>query len=133
MKQKVLLLAVFLIAAIYLMYKRTISKKESVLITGSWKLDSVKTGADSNLIYFMLLSSMKKDSSEVDFRFTNDTLITYASGEADTTGFHFNARKQELTLENDEKEVFECDKINDSIISLTAKDSTSLYLKKVKD
>jgi len=132
MKLKIFLVIIIIAAAVYLIYRMMSPRNETSVLAGSWKLDSVKTGADSNLIYFMLLSSMKEDSTNIDFLFTRDTLFTFAGDEADTNTYSFNQRKKEVTIQSDEKEVYVFNKINDSTISLTARDSTSLYLKKIK-
>jgi len=132
MKPKIFLIFILIAAAIYFAYRMFSPLNDTSVLAGSWKLDSVKTGADSNLIYFMLLSSMKEDSTEVDFLFSHDSLFTFTGDQADTNTYSFDERKKEVTIKSDEKEVYTFNKINDSIISLTAKDSTALYLKKIR-
>lgn len=128
---RIFLILILIAVAIYFIYRKSSNGNDNSVLAGSWKLDSVKTGADSNLIYFMLLSSMKEDSTEVDFLFSGDSLFTFVGDDADTNTYSFNERKKEVTIQSDEKEVYVYNKINDSTISLTAKDSSSLFLKKV--
>jgi len=132
MKLKIIIILVVLAAAVYFIFKMITPHNGGSQLVGNWKLDSVKTGADSNLIYFMLLSSMQKDSSEIDFLFTKDSLFTFAGDEKDTNAYRFNEKKNEVTIQGDEKELYLFNKLNDSTITLTAKDSTSLYLVKAR-
>jgi len=132
MKLKIIIILVVLAAAVYFIFKMIKPHNSESQLVGNWKLDSVKTGADSNLIYFMLLSSMQKDSSEIDFLFTKDSLFTFAGDEKDTNAYRFNEKKNEVTIQGDEKELYLFNKLNDSTITLTAKDSTSLYLVKAR-
>jgi hypothetical protein len=132
MKVRTLIIVLAVAVAVYFTFKLITPANVESQLVGNWKLDSVKTGADSNLMYFMLLSSMQKDSSEIDFLFTKDSLFTFAGDETDTNTYRFNEKKKEITIDGDDKEIYQFNKLNDTTITLTAKDSTSLYLVKAR-
>jgi hypothetical protein len=110
MKVRTLIIVLAVAVAVYFTFKLIMPANVESQLVGNWKLDSVKTGADSNLIYFMLLSSMQKD----------------------TNTYRFNEKKKEITIDGDDKEIYQFNKLNDTTITLTAKDSTSLYLVKAR-
>ncbi len=105
------------------------SKKKDVSnpLVGEWKLDSVKLAKDSNFTSFAFAGVSKPDSVEVSF--TKDTVFTHTKDHVDTVGYSFDAKTNQLTIK-DSSQIFAFTRMNDSLVSLTGKDSTILFLLK---
>jgi hypothetical protein len=96
-------------------------------LVGEWRIDSVSFAKDSNFTYFLFAGENKPDSVEVTF--TKVTAFTRSKDNVDTVGYEFDAKTNQLIVE-DSSQIFSFAKINDSLISLTTKDSTILILQK---
>ena len=99
-------------------------------LVGKWRIDSVSPGKDSNLVYFMLLSSMIQDSLQTDFNFTKDTIFTYSEDDVDTSAYQFDEKKKQMKIADEPDEIYNYASVDDSTISLTANDGTILFLRK---
>lgn len=96
-------------------------------LVGEWRIDSVSFAKDSNFTYFLFAGENKPDSVEVSF--TKDAAFTRSKDHVDTVGYEFDGKTNELIVE-DSSQIFSFAKINDSLITLTAKDSTTLILQR---
>lgn len=104
------------------------SKKKEVSnpLVGEWKLDSVKFAKDSNFASFFF-AGINPDSLEVSF--TKDTVFSRTKDHVDTMKYVFDTKTNQMMIE-DSSQAFNFVKLNDSLITLTAKDSTTLFLQK---
>ncbi len=79
----------------------------------------------------LILDMALTDSSTNDYQFTKDSLLTFKNGNAFEKSFYFfNPSTQEFILKDSTEERFVVHRISDSLISLTGKDSTRIFLKK---
>jgi hypothetical protein len=106
---------------------RSKKKEASNPLVGEWKLDSVRLAKDSNFTAFLFAGIIKPDSVEVSF--TKDTVLTRTKDHVDTVGYFFDVKTNQLTIK-DSSQIFAFAKMNDSLILLTSKDSTVLFLQK---
>lgn len=133
---KIKSLAAFIIAAAVIVFISCnwLTAKENKTtnpLIGSWKMDSLKVGKDSSFINYLLLASIEKDTSSIDFRFSQDTLFTHSQNDVDTTFYRFDEKLKRLLAKEDSIEtVYSFSRINDSIITLTSQDSSMIFLKK---
>lgn len=129
MKIKIFVALVATATIIFLSCNWFRSKKKEVSnpLVGEWKLDSIKFAKDSNFTSFLFAGVNKPDSVEVSF--TNDTVFTRAKDHVDTMKYAFDAKTNQMIAE-DSSQTFAFVKVNDSLITLTAKDSTILFLQK---
>lgn len=129
MKIKIFVALVATATIIFLSSNWFRSKKKEVgnPLVGEWRIDSVRFAEDSNFNYFLFAGGNKSDSVAVSF--TKDTAFTRSTDHVDTVGYEFDAKANQLIVE-DSSQIFSFAKINDSLISLTAKDSTILLLQK---
>jgi hypothetical protein len=130
-KMKIKVLVAFIATATIIFLScnwfRSKKKEASNPLIGEWKLDSVGFPRDSNFTNFFLAGMSKPDSVEVSF--TKDTVFTRTKDHVDTAGYAFDAKTNQLTTK-DSSQTFTFVKVNDSLISLTTKDSTILFLQK---
>lgn len=105
------------------------SKKKEVSnpLVGEWNLDSIKLAKDSNFTSSLFAGMAKPDSIEISFR--KDTVFTRAKDHVDTAKYVFDTKTNQMIIE-DSSQAFTFVKVNDSLISLTSKDSTVLFLQK---
>lgn len=101
-------------------------------LTGRWRIDSISTGKDTaNDLGMLILDMALKDSSTNDYQFTKDSILTLKNGnEFEKTAYYFKPSTQEFVLKDSIEERFVVNRINNSLISLTGKDSTQIFLKK---
>lgn len=128
-------IAVIAIAALILLFvscKWFQNRKtdSSNLLTGKWRIDSVDRGNDSNAIGFLLLAFSRNDS--LDYEFGKDTVLFYSKDTTEKMKYEFDSVKKQLTFKDSANTVYGFRQINDSLIALTDKDSSTLFLKKVK-
>jgi hypothetical protein len=107
------------------------SKKKEVYnsLVGEWKLDSIKAGSDTSFVHFLINAAIK-DSGEVNVSFTKDSISIHSIYATDTVGYSFNEKVNQLNIKDSTNESFAFNKVNDSLIALTTKDSAVLYLLK---
>jgi hypothetical protein len=107
------------------------SKKKEVSnpLVGEWKLDSIKTGNDTSAVHF-LIAAVMKDSSGVDISFTKDSIFTHSKDAVDTVGYSFDEKANQLSIKDSINQSFAFAKLNDSLITLTSKDSAVFFLQK---
>ncbi len=110
------------------------TKKVNVnnLLIGRWRIDSISTGKDTgNDLAMLILAMALKDSSTNDYQFTKDSLLTFKNGNAfESSSYYFDPSTQEFILKDSTEERFVVYRISDSLVSLTGKDSTQIFLKK---
>jgi hypothetical protein len=101
-------------------------------LIGKWNLDSVSTTArDSGLGLAIALWAIKEDSSRVIVDFRKDTVFSITSADTDTVFYRWDEmNKQIITKYPSNTDTLLFEKLNDSLIRFTAKDSTVLYLKR---
>lgn len=128
---KIKILVAFVATAVFLFLScnwfRSGKKNVSNPLIGEWKLDSVTFSKDSSPGYFLIAAT--HDSVGTNVSFTKDTVFTRSKDHIDTVGYFFDAKTNQLTME-DSSQTFTFVKVNDSLISLTTKDSTVLFLQK---
>lgn len=105
---------------------RTKKKESSNPLVGEWKLDSVRIGKDTTATFFL---AIVHDSGTVNISFTKDTVFTQSNHHTDTAGYSFDKKSNRMVME-DSSETLIFSRLNDSLVSLTAADSTTLFLKK---
>ena len=105
------------------------SKKKEVPnpLIGAWKLDSLSIPNDSAFTSVFLAGIIKPDSVEISF--TEDSAFTRARGHIDTVAYAFDAKTNQV-ITKDSSQTLAFFKVNDSLVSLTTKDSTVLFLQK---
>lgn len=99
-------------------------------LTGQWKLDSVSVGRDSNIVYAFLLASAMEDSSGIEFSFGKDSLFTSDGRSTDTAFFSFDEKESKLLIKDSIPQPYVFTRLADSVVSLTAGDSTVLFLRR---
>lgn len=104
------------------------TKKSNPLI-GNWKLDSIDVGKDSSLVHAFVAIAIKEDSNAMELKFTQDSFLI-SGNKPDTAKYWFNEKSNQLVVKESTDELYSYHRINDSTVSLTAKDSSVLFLKK---
>ncbi len=102
-------------------------------LTGTWRYDSLSFGKDSAHlpISFMLYALALHDSSKTYFRFSKDSAYILENDEiTDRGAYNFNG-KDEITIRDTAETNRWLLTVNDSLITLSRKDSITLYLKKI--
>ncbi len=99
-------------------------------LTGKWQLDSVSIGRDSNIVYAFLLASAMSDSSGIEFNFEKDSLFTSDGRSTDTAFFSFDEKENKLLIKDSIPQPYVFTRLEDSVVSLTASDSTVLFLRR---
>jgi hypothetical protein len=107
------------------------SKKKEVSnpLVGEWKLDSIKAGKDTSVVHFLVAAAMQ-DSGGVNISFTKDSIFTNSKDAIDTVGYSFDEKANQLNIKDSTNQSFAYNKVNDSLIALTTKDSAVLFLQK---
>jgi hypothetical protein len=107
------------------------SKKKEVFnpLVGEWKLDSIKTGKDTNLVH-SLINAAIQDSGKVNLSFTKDSVFSHSIYSTDKVEYSFDKKANQLKIKDSVDQNFAYNKVNDSLITLTAKDSAILFLRK---
>ena len=108
---------------------RSKKKDASNPLVGEWKLDSIKGGKDSSIVD-LFISAALKDSNGINVTFTKDSAFTRSKDAIDTVGYSFDEKANQLNIKDSTIPSFAYNKLNDSLISLTSKDSTILFLQK---
>jgi hypothetical protein len=128
MKIKTLFALIATAAIVFISCNWFRSKKKEVSnpLVGEWKLDSIQFAKDSNVTSFLFVG-VKPDSLEVSF--TKDTVFTRTKDHVDTMKYAFDTKTNQMMIE-DSSQIFNFVKVNDSLITLMAKDSTTLFLQK---
>lgn len=105
-------------------------KQSSNPLVGEWKLDSIKIGKDSSLAYF-ILAAAAQDSGDVQVSITKDTIFTRSQNNVvDTITYSFDEKTSQVLTKDSSLQTMILAKINDSLVSLTTKDSAVVFLKK---
>lgn len=102
-------------------------------LIGKWTIDSLSFGKDSNdlSIAYLFLAMSMEDSSTLQVEFENDSLITTKTTQTiEKTGYSFDIATSQVYLKDSSRTTFLFSRINDSLISLSQKDSVTLYLKR---
>lgn len=107
------------------------SKKKEVSnpLVGVWNIDSIKQGKDTGVVHSLLIAAMK-DTLHVNVTFTKDSLFTHCNDTFDTVCYLYDEKTNQLKIKDSSNESFAYNKINDSLITLTSKDSAILFLQK---
>lgn len=131
MKIRIIVAFVATVTIIFLSCNWFSSKKKqaSNTLTGEWKLDSVKTGKDSSFVYYLIASSVK-DSSGINLSFTKDSIYIRSKDDVDTIAYSFDEKRNQLNIEDSTGEHLSFAKLNDSLITLSTKDSTVFFLQR---
>jgi len=108
---------------------RTKKKEPSNPLVGEWKLDSLSIGKDTSPANFLFVIAMQ-DTSDLNISFTKDSVFTQSGHGIDSVGYSFDSNKSQLTIKDWATQAFAYSKLNDSLISLTSKDSNTLFLLK---
>jgi len=102
-------------------------------LIGKWKIDSLSFGKDSNdlSIAYLFLAMSMEDSSTLHVEFENDSLkATENTQTIEKTGYSFDNATSKVYLKDSPRTTFLFSRINDSLISLSQKDSVTLYLRR---
>ncbi|MER3471708.1 MAG: hypothetical protein C4330_10380 [Chitinophagaceae bacterium] len=127
---KIKILSAFAIAIFVFPSCNWLKQKTNPLV-GSWKIDSLNITKDSNsIVYLLLVMAKQSDTTKADLAFTNDSVVLFTRDGIERTPYVFTAPDQ-LIFKDSTKEQFTVQKISDSLITVTSKDSTVLYLKKI--
>jgi hypothetical protein len=108
---------------------RSNKKDVSNPLVGEWKLDSIRTGNHTNVMHFLIIAAIE-DSAGVDISFTKDSIFTHSKDAVDTIGYSFDEKTNQLNIKDSANQSFVYNKMNDSLISLTTKDSAVFFLLK---
>lgn len=105
------------------------SKKKSVSnpLVGEWTLDSIKAGRDTGVGYFLIAAAIK-DSAGFDVSFSKDSIFAHSKNAFDTVGYSLDETASRLNIKDSAHQIFAYSKMNDSSITLRAKDSTIFFL-----
>lgn len=127
---KIRIIAVFVTASFFLASCSLFKSKPNTLV-GNWRIDSLHITKDSNAIGYLLLAMAKQeDSTKADIAFTKDSVLFFSNEANEKIAYHLNAAN-ELILQDASNEHFRFQKLNDSLITLSSKDSTTLFLRKL--
>jgi hypothetical protein len=108
----------------------TKNKKIVNPLIGQWKIDSVSS-KNSNDLGALLLAMSLQDSAQYDIVFTPETLSVLQKDTIPKINYHFDDKKSELhILDNSTSYIFH--HLTDCLVTLTAKDSTVLFLKRAE-
>lgn len=131
MKIKIFVALLATAAIIFLSCNWFRSKKKGVSnpLVGEWRLDSIKAGSDTSLVHFLINAAIK-DSGEVNVSFTKDSIFAHSIYATDTVGYSFDEKANQLNIKDSSNESFAFNKMNDSLVTLTTKDSAVLFLQK---
>jgi len=131
MKFKILVAFVATTTLIFLSCNWFRSKKKDLSnpLVGEWRLNSIKARDSIRFANFLVTCEML-DTNTIDVSITKDTIITHAHNETDTVGYSFDEKKNELIMKDSINPVLSFAKFSDSLITLTTKDSTILFLQK---
>lgn len=114
------------------------SKKTNYPLIGKWRIDSFDTKKDSgksslNFIGLLLVASQSKDSLKMEYDFSQDTVsFQLTKNEIVKAPYEFNKDKKELLIKDSVPVSLIYSKLNDSTITLTSTDSSTIFLRKVK-
>ena len=130
MKFKIFFAFLAIAALIFLSCNWFRSKKDQTgnPLVGEWKLDSTRSWATDTS--FFLTRAIIHDTSSINLSFTKDTLLVRSPDHADTTGYSFNTKTGQLIIEGAPDEALSFTKLNDSLVSLSSKDSMIFFLQK---
>jgi hypothetical protein len=107
---------------------RSTKKESSNPLVGQWKVDSIHfSGKDTS---FFITKAITNDSAIVDVSFTKDSLLTRSVDRVDTVGYSFDQKLNKLTIKDSLNQTLAFEKVNDSLVSLTTKDSAVVFLQK---
>lgn len=133
---KIKFIAAFILAATFIVFIscdlfRSKKLNTSNPLIGKWQLDSIGIGKDTSLAYLFTIALIKNDTAGLIFRFANDTVFTNdSSGETDTAYYSWNEKTASMIMKDSTSQIFHYMSLNDSLISLSLKDSVALFLKR---
>jgi hypothetical protein len=105
-------------------------KKQSVNpLVGEWRLDSISIGKDTSIAY-AIIAMAAQDSSDVNVTFTTDTIFSSSQTQVDTIQYSFDEKVNQLITKDSSLQTMSFSRLNDSLISLTTKDSAIVFLRK---
>ncbi len=102
-------------------------------LIGKWTIDSLSFGKDSNdlSIAYLFLAMSMQDSSSLHVEFENDSLTTTENTQTiEKTGYSFDNAASQVYFKDSSRTTFLFSRINDSLISLSQKDSVTLFLRR---
>jgi hypothetical protein len=108
---------------------RSRKREVSNPLVGEWKLDSVGIKTDTSRGNILFIAAVQ-DSNGVNISFTEDSLFVNSKDGIDTTAYSFDLNTNQLTMGDSKPVTMSFSKLNDSVVSLTTKDSATLYLLK---
>lgn len=101
-------------------------------LVGKWKLDSIQANdsGDASLAY-LLFAMASQDSGKIFFEVTKDSLLTREGATVtERLGYKLDTVKKQLLVSDSLPQVYQYHLSKDSFLTLTDKDSVSLFLKK---
>jgi hypothetical protein len=130
MKIKILVAFIATATFIFLSCNWFRSKKEiSNPLVGDWQVDSFYSGKDTSIAAFLMVAAMS-DTGGVKVSFTNDSVFTKTKSAIDTVAYTFDVHTKLLNIKDSVNQPLVFTKLNDSLITLTTKDSAILFLQK---
>lgn len=114
------------------------SKKTNYPLMGKWRIDSFDSKKDSgksslNFVGLLLLAAQSKDSLRMEYDFSQDTVsFQLTKNEIIKAPYEFNKEKKELLIKDSVPVSLMYSKLNDTTITLTSLDSSTIFLRKVK-
>jgi hypothetical protein len=129
MKNRFIVLSVLLISACSRNEIDTWDQKQNNPFIGSWKINSIQAGNQSDPLALFIACLLQKDTSGADIMFTNDSL--YFSGESsDRIPYQYNGKDKLIILKDPSGAIYPIRMINDSAIGLTLGKDTEIFLKR---
>lgn len=98
-------------------------------LIGTWHLDSLQIGKDSGIVYAFIAMAMQ-DPVGIDIEFRKDTIFTFTKNDIDTSFYRYDAEKNQLLPKDSSDYSYIVTNSTDLLITLQAKDSSVLFLKK---
>lgn len=134
---KIKILAAFLIAASLIAFVSCkwfqSNKQMTSSLIGKWKVDSIHFRGDSvpsSQVVICGNSINSTNTKEPEYEFTKDSFIFSSRKQSMASSYLFNKADSLLTIKDSTVQTYHFNKLNDSLISLTDKDSTILFLKR---
>ena len=109
-----------------------ISKNQTAInpLLGEWKIDSIASKNNNDIgVLLMALSLQDKDSTISDLSFSSDSVLYIENDTLTKSAYTFNKEDKIIILLKDSS-MFYYNAVNDSLITITSNDSTTLLLKK---
>jgi hypothetical protein len=102
--------------------------QQSFSLEGNWQIDSVDVKSDSSIVGILALSVLSKDSV-LNVKFTKDTIYVNQANPA-----AYRITDQQIIIQEDSvQHSFDWIKRTDSTLTIRTEDSTSFFLKRIKE